>query len=385
MNEEETLYDKLIELIRNVFHKEEGLTVQISPDDMEKLYILAEKHMLSALVCTGLEETGLLQKASPEIMKKWKEAQNKAIRKNMLLDAEREQVFKEMDAAGIWHLPLKGSVLKSLYPKPWMRQMSDNDILFDPEYQSEVKDIMVKRGYLAKSYGEENHDVYIKEPIYNFEMHTSLFGEDHKKVWQDYYTDVKSRLIPVGNGTQEYRFSDDDFYIYLTVHAFHHYEDRGTGLRTLVDSYVYIWKKSMHLDWDYIRYECEKLGIDQFERGSRMLALKLWEPHREQNLTEEERQMFSYMTGAGIYGTQENRKVNQLKKMGNGSVTGKTKMQYFFRRLFPDREWFVRYKPVCARHPWIIPFYRIFRVFYGVTFGFRKMRKEVQVIQKVDR
>ena len=69
----------------------------------------------------------------------------------MLLDAEREQVFKEMDAAGIWHLPLKGSVLKSLYPKPWMRQMSDNDILFDPEYQSEVKDIMVKRGYLAKS------------------------------------------------------------------------------------------------------------------------------------------------------------------------------------------------------------------------------------------
>lgn len=41
MNEEETLYDKLIELIRNVFHKEEGLTVQISPDDMEKLYILA--------------------------------------------------------------------------------------------------------------------------------------------------------------------------------------------------------------------------------------------------------------------------------------------------------------------------------------------------------
>lgn len=384
MNGEETLYDKLIELIRIVFHKEKELTVQISPEDTEKLYILAEKHMLSALVCTGLEETGLLQKASPEIVKKWKNTKNKAIRKNMLLDAERGQVFKEMDAAGIWHLPLKGSVLKCLYPEPWMRQMSDNDILFDPKYQPEVKDIMMKRGYLVEYYGEEEHDIYIKRPVYNFEMHMFLFGEEHRKFWQ-YYADVKSRLIAVGNGTQEYRFSDEDFYVYLTVHAFCHYTDCGTGLRTLVDSYVYIWKKSVYLDWDYIRCECKKLGIDQFERESRILAQKLWGSHRGQSLTEEERQMFSYMTGAGIYGTQENRKVNQLKKMGNGSVTGKTKMQYFFRRLFPDREWFVRNKPVCARHPWMIPFYRIFRVFYGVTLGFRKMRKEVQVIQKVNR
>lgn len=384
MNGEETLYDKLIELIRIVFHKEKELTVQISPEDTEKLYILAEKHMLSALVCTGLEETGLLQKASPEIVKKWKNAKNKAIRKNMLLDAERGQVFKEMDATGIWHLPLKGSVLKSLYPQPWMRQMSDNDILFDPKHQPEVKDIMVKRGYLVEYYGEEEHDIYIKRPVYNFEMHTFLFGEEHKKFWK-YYADVKSRLIAVGNGTQEYRFSDEDFYVYLTVHAFCHYTDCGTGLRTLVDSYVYIWKKSVYLDWDYIRCECKKLGIDQFERESRILAQKLWGSHRGQSLTEEERQMFSYMIGAGIYGTQENRKVNQLKKMGNGSVTGKTKVQYFFRRLFPDREWFVRNKPVCARHLWIIPFYRIFRVLYGVTFGFRKMRKEVQVIQKVNR
>lgn len=384
MNEEETLYNKLIGLIRYAFHKEEGLKVQISPDDLEGLYVLAEKHMLSALVCTALEEAEILQNASCGIVKKWKEAKNKAIRKNMLLDAEREQIFKEMDAAGIWHLPLKGSVLKTLYPKPGMRQMSDIDVLYDPEYRSEVKDIMMKRGYLSEHYGEEDHDVYVKQPIYNFEMHTSLFVEKYKVFWQ-YYADIKSRLITVGDGTREYRFSDEDFYIYLTVHAFCHYEDRGTGLRTLADSYIYIWKKGMHLDLDYIKCECKKLGIDQFERVSRMLALKLWGSHGEQNLTEEERKMLSYMTGSGIYGTMENRKVNQLRNMGQGTVSGKTKMKYFIRRLFPDREWFIRCKPVCARHPWIIPFYRIFRIFYGATFGFRKMRDEVQVIQKVDR
>ena len=41
-------------------------------------------------------------------------------------------------------MPLKGSVIKDLYPRMGMRQMSDNDILFDAERTKDVRTIIIK-------------------------------------------------------------------------------------------------------------------------------------------------------------------------------------------------------------------------------------------------
>ena len=89
-------------------------------------------------------------------------------------------------------MPLKGAVLKDLYPKHDMRQMADNDILFDVTCQKEIRDYFVSHGYEVISYAKGNHDVYEKPPVYNFEMHTALFGAGHNEVWAKYYENVKT-------------------------------------------------------------------------------------------------------------------------------------------------------------------------------------------------
>ncbi len=94
----------------------------------------------------------------------------------MLLDSERAEIFRELDRMKIWYLPLKGIGLKSLYPGIGMREMSDNDILIDPCGRDRVHELMLRRGYTALSKPAEHHDVYLKQPIYNFEIHVGLIG-----------------------------------------------------------------------------------------------------------------------------------------------------------------------------------------------------------------
>ena len=170
---------------------EEALLANI---DMEALLRLAKAHSVSAMVCMALEQTDAFQHTTETTRLKWLDSKNKAIRKNMLLDAERHQLEKEFAEHGIWYMPLKGSILKDWYPKFGMREMADNDILFDATRRQQVRDIFVNRGYSIESYNKSNNDAYEKQPIYNFEMHVALFHEDCSTL-QKKYENVVDRLV----------------------------------------------------------------------------------------------------------------------------------------------------------------------------------------------
>jgi hypothetical protein len=358
----------------------------ISEVDLQELYKFCKSHSMTAIVCMALENTDVFHHAKPEMKKKWLDAKNKAIRKNIMLDAERSKLFTWMEEQGIWYMPLKGSVLKDLYPKVGMRQMSDNDILYDPAFQYEIRDYMVSQGYEVIRIGETNHDVYEKPPVYNFELHTALFGAKHDPKWESYYADVKARLLKDEGKSYAYHFQDEDFYIYMLTHAFKHYSDRGTGVRSLLDVYVYVWKKGDTLDWEYIRKETEKLGIAAYEYQCRVLSRKLFEKPDlayENTLTKEERKMLSFFTSSGTYGTVTNRIKNRLEKLqpNDAPIRRKTRMKYYIQRLFPDMNWMKRYSPFCAKHPWSVPVIYVYRIFNILLFGRERLTGELQVVK----
>jgi hypothetical protein len=358
----------------------------VSGMDLRSLYQLCQFHSLTAIVCMALEGTPAFEQASPELKKKWRDARDKAIRKNMMLDAERTKLFAWMEENGIWYMPMKGILLKELYPKAGMRQMSDNDILYDADYQMEVMDYMVAHGYEAINVGKSNHDEYEKPPIYNFELHTALFGEAHDPLWQSYYADVKNRLLKDEGNAFGYHFREEDFYVFQMIHTFKHYNGSGTGLRSLLDVYVYVWRRGESLDWDYIRRETEKLEIAEFEQQCRELAGKLFaEPDAdyERKLSGEEMEMLCYFTGAGTYGTAVNRikkKLDELQADG-APITRKTRIMYCVRRVFPTMDWIGKNMPFCYRHKWTIPFYLLYRILRGVLFDRKRLRGEVRNVR----
>lgn len=51
-----------------------------------------------------------------EMNARWKAAYNHSVRKTMLFDSERSKVFSFLEENKIWHMPLKGILMKDLYP-----------------------------------------------------------------------------------------------------------------------------------------------------------------------------------------------------------------------------------------------------------------------------
>lgn len=360
---------------------------RVNAMNLEKLYAFCQFHALTAMICMVLEPTDAFAAAAPELKKKWQDAKNKAIRKNMLLDAERTRLFAWMESAGIWHMPLKGILLKELYPKIGMRQMSDNDILYDAAFQQAIKRYMTAQGYTG-SVGKNHHDTYKKPPVYNFELHTALYGRSHNPVLQAYYQNIKEKLLSDSDSAFGYHFRDEDFYIYLTSHAWKHYSSAGTGLRTLTDVYVYLRKKGTSLDWTYIDGELKKLGIADFERGCRTLAEKLLSKpvyFHVASLCEEEETMLAFFSGSGTYGTLQNRVEKELRELASKgkAITTMDKLRYLRSRLFPNLAWFNANVPFCYQHKWSIPFFYIYRCARVVLLHGNRLKNELHTVKAI--
>ena len=338
---------------------------RIAGMDMDALYKQANTHLLTAAVAHALETARVKDE-------RFVKAKKHSALKNAQMDMEMSEVFAELDAAGIWHMPLKGTILQHMYPVYGMRQMSDHDILFDAKRADDVKSIMEKLGFSVEHFGTSNHDIYHKEPVSNFEMHTSLFGSSHNEKLYEYYKNIEKRLL--GDGYEKH-FSPEDFYIYILAHEYKHYSMGGTGLRSILDVYVYLQKKS--LDMDYVATETEKLGIADFENANRSLAQHLFSG---KELTEADKEMLDYIMSSGVYGTLNHKVENRMKEYGGG------KIWYMLNRFFvpvskknKNYAVYAGYYPFFYKHKILLPLLPLYRTFRAIKSG--KFKAEAKAIK----
>lgn len=326
--------------------------------NLEHVCEAGHKHKLAAAAGMALEKAGIRDEH-------FVQAVARAQRKAALLDADKSLILAKMEEAGIWYMPLKGAVLKDLYPRYGMREMSDIDILFDEKRSADLRQIMVDLGFTVKGYGKKNHDVYQKKPVSNFEMHRTLFYEATTGSLYTYYISVKDRLIPDEGKKYGCHFSDEDFYLYIIAHEYKHYWGGGTGIRSLLDTYVYLKKKT--LDMDYVSREAEKIGIADFEQKNRDFALRLFDG---ETLTAEEEKMLNYVVFSGVYGSYETNAVNVMRKMG--------RRKYFLSRLTVPRKVMEDDFPILKKAPFLYPVIWVVRLLRGVFLRNEKFRAQLK-------
>ena len=343
--------------------------------NMEDVYQISVYHTLSAMTYMVLEKgQDILER---EVFKNWKKEKDKAIRKNILLDRERERIFAFMEEQGIWHMPLKGIILKEMYPAFGMRQMADNDILYDSNFQKPLCIWMKEQGYKVISCGRGNHDVYEKKPVYNYEMHTALYGGEHNPVWITYYENIKEKLIADKKKKYSFHFTDEDFYIYIITHIYKHFAGSGTGIRSLLDVYIYLQAKEAIMNWDYINEELKKVQVSDFEGKVRHLSQKVFSKEL-QKLTKKEEELLKYFLYSGTYGTLENHVQHRLDQFETD------KKGYIIKRLVPDEEFYKNYVPFVYEHKWSRPFFIIFRLVRGLFRKDRRIMKEIKALKKAE-
>lgn len=356
----------LIELLSCAVNETE---CKLSPEeiDFDELYTLSKAHEVRSAVAFALESAGIADR-------RFTQAKLKAKRKLGLFDIEREKICEKLSDAGIWYLPLKGIVMKDFYPRYGMREMSDNDILCDSTKMSQVREIMESLGYTCESYGEWNHDVYQKPPTLDFEMHHSLFKERDALSLKEYYHHVFDRLTHKGGC--EYAFTDEDFYIYMLAHTYKHFSNSGTGLRPLLDIYVYLTTHPA-LDSSYVAREIESLRLTVFERITRDLARKLFD---KEKLSEEDRELLPLFLDSSLYGTVEQQKYNRLTRLLDGRDTKRAKTRYFFNRVFLNGDQLEKHYPFFAKNKWLLPILYLYRPFKGLFRRPKEIMRETKDI-----
>lgn len=371
---------------------------RVSKMDLEKVYARSKSQSLEALTYMALEN---LMKSDlriqipdkTQVLPKWKEAKDRAIAKNMMMDVAREQLFAFLEERGAWHMVLKGAVLCHMYPKYGMRQMADNDILFDPSFRQEVHDWFVEQGYKVESFQESNHDEYHKKPVYNFEMHTALFNESEQPQLARYYRTIKEKLIRRPGKVFEYYMTDEDFYLYIVAHEYKHYSGNGTGLRSLLDLYV-CNKVKTSMDYSYLEQELDQMGILEFGNGMRELANKVFNPETMEKvhagmLSEEEQVILKELVSSCTYkNTQKywNRRIG-TNPAKHDQITASVKLRYLIRRLFPDRVymqmWCRRYAPYFVQHRWLMPAAPAWRMIKRGIEKRKQIKEELDIVKKV--
>ena len=266
---------------------------------LDAVYDVAKTHMLAVSVAIALESAGYKDNRSSGII-------GAALRKTVTYENAMNRIRQALEEKHIWFTPLKGAVLKDYYPKAVMREFGDYDILFDASREADVNAILEEQRFFKKSSGSHYHTVYCKRPFLIFEMHKALFSNLHEEKIYRYYQTVEQRLI--GNGYEK-KFTCEDMYLYLIAHEYKHYFSYGTGLRSMLDTYLYL--HSQKPEMAYVAAEAEKLGIAAFEKKNRALSFHLF---GNGELTAEDRDMLGYVLSSGTFGTRKHNVENQLRE-----------------------------------------------------------------------
>lgn len=345
-------YLQLIELVRNVLKSNEQLDKDIFPniDDIDmwkKIYDLAVAQEVQVFLYEATKNINIPDKAKNNFMS----VHNRAVRKEAIMHLEVSKYFDELDKEKVTYLPIKGWNIKKLYDKPYLRTMTDVDVIIRDDGFDKACDIAKACGFHLEVEGE-NHHVFVKKPVTELEVHHQLFSK--RSVLHQWGKDVLKKR-------EDFTMSDEDTYIYLIAHMAKHFTGNGAGMRNVIDCYL----ANEHYKFDadkrsYIENELKGIELDVFEKRIRQLG-KVWFDNLEYDdasitLTE-------YILDGGLYGKMGN---SGAMDIGNKSTN---KFKWVINEMFPDFEYLKISLGYKKMYKILTPVYWIIRLVRGL---FRK-------------
>ena len=343
--------------------------------DLEKAYNVANYHNIVVMMYYGIVNSGV--RLESEINDKFLISASASVSQVEQQISKLDTLFNAFEKNKIDYLPLKGTVIRSLYPKKEMRAMGDSDILIREEQYEQISGIMQELGYTFFEHWDHVRS-WVKRPML-IELHNSpmpLKEEDY----YSYYKDGWHLAKQMTSDGHRYELSDEDCWIFLLVHFAKHYRISGIGIRHVADMYLYL-KSHPDMDKDYIRQELEKLQLYTFSQNVLKLV-NVWfageEPDDITNI------MTEVIIGGGSFGDANKKsKTDALIERKKGKNT--SRIGRFFKALFmPYRDMCILF-PFLKKLPFLLPFMWIWRAIRTVIFKRDRISarfKEVRALSK---
>lgn len=344
-------------------HSAEGVFIDFARSVLnnEKPHALPESITADEIFSIGLRQdmapvtfcalNALTPKPESEHWGQWQQQFLDDCMRSEIQMSEYHRLVKYLCSNGVRIIPLKGCVIKDLYPAPNLRVMCDVDLLFDGVTPRELSDLMKAFGYSSEKSEVGYHDVFHKKPCMNIEMHKELeaYNSKYKAVLQDLFDKaVEDVKIP-----NLFHMKPEDLYIHAIVHAAKHFKGTGLGIRPIGD--IYILNQSYSGSWDsaYIAGQLQSVGLTQFEKKIREVAFAFF--GEEKKAVSEAELMFFFR--GGTYGNFE----DSVKWVA--AASGKPDKKYILRKIFAPLDDMKAWFPILQKYPWLYPFMMVYRWF----------------------
>lgn len=270
-------------------------------------------------------------------------------------DAENKKWLDAAEAKGLDCIPLKGYVLRQLYPNPMMRSMSDFDVLIRNMDNPPIRPWMESMGFVFEEDDDisPHHDNYVKKPWAYMELHRHIMrvraGRDELEA------NIWARCTPEPGRKHIYRMSDEDFYIFHLLHMHKHFVEEGCGLKNVIDIFVFLRARGETLDRVYLDNQFKALGIDRFAAYMEHLAFVLL---GDIPADEDSKTVTDYLASMDAFGSREQHRVIEVSS-GKSKNRTLNKLSFTLRRIFPSPTVLSKHYPSVMKRKFLLPFYWI--------------------------
>lgn len=332
---------------KSVFGYEDGLS-GLEECDLSDVYRLAKAHSLTHIV--GFFAAGNGTAADDELLRTLKKDLNAAVLRDSKHDYVRGITFEILKKAGISFVPLKGAVIRELYPETWMRTSCDIDILVKEEELDKAVKVLTESGYETDG-KRDFHDISVYFGGVHIELHFNIcenisrVDQLLKEVWA--YTENVDG--------SHYRETPEFFVFHHIAHMCYHFISGGCGIKPFID--LYLLKNSGSYDEEKLICLLEKCNIRVFYEKLCEL-MNVWFCGAEHN--DITRTVEKYILEGGVYGTIENGSVVS-------SAYNKGKAANFLHIVFPDYQAMCNLYPTVKKHKITLPFFYLKRIFSKLT------------------
>lgn len=353
---------EILKLVSNVINnKIEKVTIS------KDLYNLASFHSLTVFLKPNMDENT----TSKDIIKKVTEDYFLAIKRDTIQLKELSTILDLFEKNNIDCLPLKGSIIKYLYPDSFYRIMGDIDILVKEKDFKKAKKIIESLGYKSK-FNTEHHLEFEKPPFMIIELHRMLL--EKKELGGNLFKDIFDRSFLAKNYKHVYLMSNEDFYLYMMCHLLKHYYLGGTGIRSFLDIYVYL-NKYPNLNFSYIDTCLKKTKYYQDAIFIKNLSLKMFV---DTPLDEKEKKAINDIFSFGTYGRSDILAKGELESTNNNAN------KVILKKVFPSVSSMKNLYPILKKCILLLPFTYILRLFH-LLFNFQHSYARSKELKKIEK
>lgn len=320
-----------------------------SPEIISKLAAIAKKHDVLHLLAFGLKKNDLLDENGKKI-----EAEIfKAVYRQESQNYELKRICEILEQAKIPFIPLKGTIVRTYYPEPWMRTSCDIDILVHEDDAAHAISDLCEAGFVrAEDCTTHDYNLFSPNNVH-LELHYTLLQECLPAA-DKILKDVWQYAAPVQENTHRYAITAEFFLLYHLAHMAKHVVCGGCGIRPFID----LWLLEQRMPYDKEKFHALVTDAGLFEFYSAASALsRVWMESAEP--TAQTKLLSGYILSGGVYGTTQNSATVKAAK-------GEGKAKSFLKLMFLSREHLIVLYPNLKTHPYLLPFYQVkrwFRVF----------------------